>query len=92
MECGHLFDAYDWKISANNTALTEALKRLTIYSQMAEKDDVRDISIRALFKLVEGYVHIPIAEMRSCLGSKQRTRAVWFKHVARGLCRRISRY
>jgi len=52
------------KISANNTALTEALKRLTIYSQMAEKDDVRDISIRALFKLVEGYVYIPIAEMK----------------------------
>ena len=52
------------KISANNTALIEALRRLTIYSQMAEKDLVRDMAIRALFKLVEGYVHIPIAEMK----------------------------
>lgn len=31
---------------------------------MAEKDDVRDMSIKALFKLVEGYVYIPIAEMK----------------------------
>jgi hypothetical protein len=31
---------------------------------MAEKDYVRDMAIRALFKLVEGYVHIPIAEMK----------------------------
>lgn len=52
------------KISANNTALIEALKRLKVYSQMAEKDLVRDMAIRALFKLVEGYVHIPIAEMK----------------------------
>ena len=52
------------KTSANNTALVEALRRLTIYSQMAEKDDVRDMAIRDLFKLVEGYVHIPIVKMK----------------------------
>ena len=52
------------KISANNTALIEALKRLKVYSQMAEKDLVRDMAIRALFKLVEGYIYIPIAEMK----------------------------
>ncbi|MUP40024.1 DUF6261 family protein [Labilibaculum euxinus] len=51
-------------VSATNTSLTEALKRLQAYSQMAEKDNVRDMAIRALFKLVEGYVHIPIAEMQ----------------------------
>ncbi|MBN2598786.1 MAG: hypothetical protein JXR82_18540 [Marinifilaceae bacterium] len=51
-------------VSATNTALIEALRRLTAYSQMAEKDNVRDMAIRALFKLVEGYVHIPIAEMQ----------------------------
>ncbi len=53
------------KISAINTALTEALKRLTIYSQLAEKDHVRDMEIKALFKLVEGYVHIPIVELQN---------------------------
>jgi hypothetical protein len=52
------------KTSATNTALIEALKRLKVYSQMAEKDDVRDIAIKALFKLVEGYVYIPIAKMK----------------------------
>jgi len=52
------------KISATNTALIEALKRLKVYSQMAEKDHVRDMAIRDLFKLVKGYVHIPIAEMK----------------------------
>ncbi|RXQ94377.1 hypothetical protein EO244_08830 [Ancylomarina salipaludis] len=52
------------KISATNIALIEALRRLTAYSQMAEKDHVRDMAIRALFKLVEGYVHIPIAGMK----------------------------
>ena len=50
--------------SATNTSLIEALRRLKVYSQMAEKDDVRDMSIRALFKLVEGYIYIPIAEMK----------------------------
>ncbi len=51
-------------MSLNNIALTEALKRLKIYSRMAEQDLVRDMAIRTLFKLVEGYVHIPIAEMK----------------------------
>lgn len=51
------------KISAIDTAFIEALKRLRIYSQMAEKDKVRNTAVRALFKLVEGYVHIPIADM-----------------------------
>ncbi|WP_320018078.1 DUF6261 family protein [Labilibaculum manganireducens] len=70
------FSQYDWstdtyltsiiaKVSAINTALTEALKRLTIYSQLAEKDHVRDMEIKALFKLVEGYVHIPIVELQN---------------------------
>lgn len=69
------FAKYDWsaniylspiiaKISAANTALIEALKRLIVYSQMAEKDDVRDMAIKSLFKLVEGYVYIPIVEMQ----------------------------
>lgn len=52
------------KISAINTSLIEALKRLKVYSQMAEKDHVRDMAIRALFKLIEGYTHIPIVEMK----------------------------
>ncbi len=52
------------RTSANNTAMTEALKRLNAYSQLAEKDDVRDMAIRALFKLVEGYMYIPIAEIK----------------------------
>jgi hypothetical protein len=69
------FDKSDWsadtyitpiiaRTSANNTAMTEALKRLNAYSQMAEQDNVRDIAIRALFKLVEGYIYIPIAEIK----------------------------
>ncbi|MFA9371135.1 MAG: DUF6261 family protein [Labilibaculum antarcticum] len=52
------------KISAVDTAMIEALRRLTAYSQMAEKDHSRDMTIRDLFQLVEGYVHIPIAEMQ----------------------------
>ncbi|MBL4561516.1 MAG: hypothetical protein JKX79_11100 [Labilibaculum sp.] len=52
------------KIRVINTSLIEALRRLKIYSQMAEKDHARDMTIRALFKLVEGYVYIPIAEMQ----------------------------
>ncbi len=52
------------KISAINTAFTKALRRLIIYSQMAEKDLVRDTAVRALFKLVEGYIYIPIAEKK----------------------------
>jgi len=52
------------KISAINTALIEALKRLRIYSQLAEKDHVRDTAIRALFKLVEGYTYIPFVEIK----------------------------
>ncbi|PKQ61311.1 hypothetical protein BZG02_16080 [Labilibaculum filiforme] len=53
------------KVKSTNTALTEALRRLTAYSQMAEKDHVRDTEIKALFKLVEGYVHIPIVEVQN---------------------------
>ncbi|WP_282125902.1 DUF6261 family protein [Marinifilum flexuosum] len=45
------------------TSLTEALNRLKVYSQMAEKDNIRDMAIKSLFKLVEGYTHIPIAEI-----------------------------
>ena len=52
------------KISAVNTSLITALRRLKVYSQLAEKDDVRDMAIKALFKLVEGYVYIPVAEMK----------------------------
>ena len=52
------------KISTTNSLLIEALKRLKVYSQMAEKDDVRDMAIKDLFKLVEGYTYIPIAEMQ----------------------------
>ena len=51
-------------ISETNTSLIEALRRLKVYSQMAEKDFTRDMAIRALFQLVEGYVYIPIAEMK----------------------------
>lgn len=46
-----------------NTSLIEALNRLRVYSQMAEKDHVRDMAIRSLFKLVEGYTYIPVAEV-----------------------------
>jgi len=49
---------------ARSTTLTLAIKRLKAYSQMAEKDDVRDTQVRDLFKLVEGYTHIPIAEIK----------------------------
>ncbi|MGQ1910861.1 DUF6261 family protein [Marinifilum sp. RC60d5] len=52
------------KISETNTSLIEALRRLKVYSQMAEKDFTRDMAIRALFQLVEGYVYIPIPEMK----------------------------
>ena len=52
------------EISATNTLFIEALKRLKVYSQMAEKDLVRDTVIRDLFKLVEGYIYIPIAEIK----------------------------
>ncbi|MRT92812.1 DUF6261 family protein [Ancylomarina sp. 16SWW S1-10-2] len=52
------------KISLANTQLIEALKRLKVYSQLAEKDRMRNMSIRALFKLVEGYDHMPIAEIK----------------------------
>jgi hypothetical protein len=50
--------------SATNKLMLEAMDRLVIYSQMAEKDQARDMAIRDLFKLVEGYTHIPIAEMQ----------------------------
>jgi len=49
---------------ANSTALSVAIRRLKAYSQMAEQDDVRDTQVRDLFKLVEGYTHIPIAEIK----------------------------
>jgi hypothetical protein len=68
------FDNNDWtadtyltpiilRTRPNNAQLIEALKRLKAYSQMAEKDDERDEAIRSLFKLVEGYIYIPIEEM-----------------------------
>lgn len=47
-----------------DTSLTAALKRLQVFSQMAEKDNVRDMAIRSLFRLVEGYTHIPVAEVK----------------------------
>ncbi|RXQ90990.1 hypothetical protein EO244_12870 [Ancylomarina salipaludis] len=52
------------KMRVVNMALIEALQRLRVYSQMAEKNRVRNMAIRDLFKLVEGYVHIPVAEMK----------------------------
>lgn len=52
------------KISANNTAMIQALKRLKVYSQMAEVDLIRDMAIKSLFKLVEGYVYIPYPELK----------------------------
>ncbi|WP_321281389.1 DUF6261 family protein [Marinifilum fragile] len=51
-------------IGEYDTSLTEALKRLQVFSQMADKDHARDMVIRSLFKLVEGYTHIPIAEVQ----------------------------
>jgi hypothetical protein len=50
--------------SATNKLMLEAMDRLVIYSQMADKDHARDMAIRDLFKLVEGYTHIPIAEIQ----------------------------
>ncbi len=47
-----------------STTLSLAIKRLKAYSQMAEKDEVRDTQVRNLFKLVEGYTHIPIAKIK----------------------------
>ncbi len=52
------------KISTIGTAFTKALRRLRIYSQLAEKDKVRNTAVKALFKLVEGYIYIPIAEIK----------------------------
>ncbi len=52
------------KLGAINTAFVEALNRLKVYSQMAEKDNERDLAIRSLFKLVEGYMHIPVADLK----------------------------
>jgi hypothetical protein len=49
---------------ARSTTLTLAIRRLKAYSQMAEKDEVRDTQVRDLFKLVEGYTHISIAELK----------------------------
>ncbi|MRT94148.1 DUF6261 family protein [Ancylomarina sp. 16SWW S1-10-2] len=51
--------------NATNTLMIEALKRLKAYSQMAEKDHDRDMAIRALFKLIEGYTYIPIVDMQN---------------------------
>jgi len=52
------------KVKGFNTSLIEALNRLKVYSIMAEKDHVRDMAIRSLFKLVEGYTHIPVADVK----------------------------
>ncbi|CAG37725.1 unknown protein [Desulfotalea psychrophila LSv54] len=43
---------------------TLALNRLEAYSQLAEKDEVRDEAIRALFYLVDGYTYIPLPKMK----------------------------
>ncbi|WP_282126798.1 DUF6261 family protein [Marinifilum flexuosum] len=51
-------------VSEYDTSLTESLKRLQVFSQMAEKDRARDMTILSLFKLVEGYTHIPVAEVK----------------------------
>tara|TARA_R110001583_G_scaffold48974_2_gene153437 strand:- start:287 stop:1021 length:735 start_codon:yes stop_codon:yes gene_type:complete len=50
--------------TATNKLMLEAMDRLVIYSQMADKDHARDMAIRDLFKLVEGYTHIPITEIQ----------------------------
>ena len=52
------------KISGLNTSLIEALNRLKVYSQMSERDHVRDMIVRSLFQLVEGYTYIPLADVR----------------------------
>ncbi len=52
------------KLEANNSQMIEALNRLKIYSQMADQDFVRDTILRDLFKLVEGYAHIPMTEIK----------------------------
>lgn len=52
------------RTQANNATLTLAIRRLKAYSQMAEQDELRDTQFRDLFKLVEGYTHIPIAEIK----------------------------
>lgn len=52
------------KLSTMDIAFIVALKRLRIYSQLAEKNKVRNTAIKALFKLVEGYLYIPIDEMK----------------------------
>ncbi|WP_421919044.1 DUF6261 family protein [Marinifilum sp.] len=51
-------------IVQHDTSLTVALKRLQQFSQMSEKDHVRDMAIRSLFKLVEGYTYLPIEEQK----------------------------
>ncbi|WP_372754657.1 DUF6261 family protein [Labilibaculum sp.] len=47
-----------------NTSLTEALKRLVDYSEMASKDSERDLEITSLFKLIEGYSYMPFDEVK----------------------------
>ena len=49
---------------AKSTTLNLAVRRLKAYSQMAEKDELRDTQVRSFFKLVEGYTHIPIADIK----------------------------
>lgn len=52
------------ELTTLNTDFTLALNRLTIYSQLAEQDEVRDEALRALFHLVSGYAYIPIDEIK----------------------------
>lgn len=51
-------------VNGYNSSLIEALNRLKVYSIMADKDYVRDMAIRSLFKLVDGYTYIPFAEIK----------------------------
>ncbi|MCT4647992.1 MAG: DUF6261 family protein [Carboxylicivirga sp.] len=51
-------------ISEFDTSLTQAVNRLKVLSQIAEKDDVRDKAILSLFKLVEGFTFIPVKEVK----------------------------
>lgn len=53
------------KLTNYNVSLTEALNRLKTYSQLSEKDNERDLQIRSLFKLVEGYTHIPVEDVKN---------------------------
>lgn len=52
------------RINVANNAMMEALNRLKVYSQIAEKDRMRDLAVRDLFGLVGGYVHMPVSRIK----------------------------